>query len=74
MNTVTERDVALLKRAEVTKAIVEKLILLSVMDGLSVAIGIFIDVAKHHGLSAEKAAWCIKAAWDADKETWEIPQ
>lgn len=74
MNTVTEEQVEALKRAGVTKAIVQKLIQLTATQGLSIALGIYIDVAKHFGLPADRAARCVSDAWDADKEDFKVPR
>jgi hypothetical protein len=71
-DTATEEQSEALKRAAVVRKIVDKLAQLSTVDGLAIALGIYIDIAKLHGFPAEKAANCVLKAWDADREDFQL--
>lgn len=72
MTIATEEDIEVLKRAKLRVYLIEQLSRLPAHHGLSIAIGTYIDVAKRHGLSLERAVEYLRRTWDVDHESGPV--
>ena len=60
----TEADIDLQKRTEILLILVEKLKQLPKQQGLGMALAIFLDLAKHHNLTVDKATHAVREGWE----------
>ena len=72
MTIATEEELGTLKRAEVRVYLTENLSCLPSHQGLAIAAGVYIEVAKRHGLTREKAIECLRRSWDIDHESGPV--